>query len=103
MSILTPKDYEKLYNTIKSQSNVLLAETGVPKHKIKSEMTDKEYAQYLFEWLRFDSSEDICSKCVNCPKDNFCLNADPNSVDFDYNTCFYGIKKYAEGHRTNKK
>lgn len=66
-------------------------------------MTDREYAQYLLDWLRFDSSEDVCAKCANCPKDDFCPNADQNSVDFDYNTCFYGMKQYAEEHRTDKK
>lgn len=103
MSILTPKNYEKLYNAVEAQSNVLLSETVIPKHEIDSTMTDREYAQYLFEWLRFDSSEDICLKCANCPKDDFCPNADHNSVDFDYNTCFYGMKQYAEEHRADKK
>lgn len=65
--------------------------------------SNKEYAQYLFDWLRFDSSEDVCAKCANCPKDDVCPNADHNSVDFDYNTCFYGMKRYAEEHRTDKK
>ena len=102
MSILTPKDYEKLYNAVEAQSNVLLSETVIPKHEIDSEMTDREYAQYLFEWLRFKSSEDICLKCANCLKDDFCPNADHNSVDFDYNTFFYGMKQYAEEHANKK-
>lgn len=36
MSILTPKDYEKLYNSVEAQSNVLLSETVIPKHEIYS-------------------------------------------------------------------
>lgn len=44
--------------------------------EISFTMTDREYAQYLFDWLRFDSSEDVCAKCANCPKDDFCPKAE---------------------------
>ena len=66
-------------------------------------MTVKEYSCYLFDWLRFGSGEDVCSKCANNPK-GVCPNADRYSVEFDYNFCYYGVKKYAEQQRAaNKK
>lgn len=75
--------------------------TETKKPSKSKKMTQKELIDYLFEWLRFKSAEDVCSKCNNCPKEGICPNADENSIDFDYNTCLWGVKKYAEKHRTD--
>ena len=90
-------------NSKRKGVNKMIYKQGKRRQMKAKKMTDREYAQYLLDWLRFDSSEDVCAKCANCPKDDFCPNADQNSVDFDYNTCFYGMKQYAEEHRTDKK
>lgn len=74
-------------------------ETKIPRKRKK--MTEHEYACYLFDWLRFESGEDVCAKCAVCPKDRICPNADRDSIDFDYNTCLWGVKAYAEKHRTD--
>lgn len=74
-------------------------ETKLPRKSKK--MTQKEFLDYLFEWLRFESGEDVCAKCAVCPKDRICPNADRDSIDFDYNTCLWGVKAYAEKHRTD--
>lgn len=74
-------------------------ETKIPRKSGK--MTERELARYLFDWLRFESAEDVCSKCVNCPKDGICPNFDRDTIDFDYNTCLWGVKEYAEKHRTD--
>lgn len=62
-------------------------------------MTYKEFAKYLYEWLRFDSAEDCCSKCAYCPTKDICINVDGD----DEKLCFEGMKKYAEKQSADKK
>lgn len=64
-------------------------------------MTDKEFAKYLFNWLRF-GGDDCCSKCTKCPPYELCSNIDEEKGCFtDLNVCYQGMKAYAE-KRANK-
>ncbi len=61
-------------------------------------MNDKEFANYLLEWL-WTSSEDICSKCAYDPRTRMCQNIGEEERAADKKICFRGLRRYADGKR----
>lgn len=66
-------------------------------------MTDKEFAQYLFNVLWNDSGADCCSKCIcNSDTRKLCDNwerVQKQGGELDLNICFCGMKAYAEKNK----
>ncbi len=62
------------------------------------------FEEYLFNWLRFETGEDCCSKCVNNTNSaELCCNFDSYGNIKEKKICHEGIIAYYEKHYANKK
>lgn len=61
---------------------------------MKNELSDKDFACYLFDWLMNRSGADCCSRCVHSSMIELCDNCGENGIK-DQNVCYHGMSAWA--------